>query len=345
MESHRDELSNRKDAHIDGVLDLRDQTRFVLQKSPFDLVRLNYQSLPEVDFAKIDTTKDFLGRKLMAPIIVSSMTGGTDRSAKINGCLAKIAQEKRIALSIGSGRIVLKDESVLHSFDVRDLCPDVPLFANIGGVSLNYDITIDDCKRLVSMLRADGLFVHLNPMHEVAQKSGDTNFVHLKDKIAKLADEAEFPVFLKDVGQGMSRETFEWVRGTNLAGVDVAGTGGTNFIDVELLTADHKKRDLLDPFRDVGFTIFESLDAIPRDFGGKLVIGSGGVSTGADVAKVIALGTDLAGIASALLERVNISLDEGLTFVDTIIAQLKIAMFCVGAAELSALDGSRITRV
>ena len=170
----------------------------------FDRYSFVHQALPELDFADVDASTSLFERPLRAPLLISCMTGGTPEAASINRRLAKTAQQFGLAMGLGSGRALLESPELLPTFDVRDLAPDVVLFANIGAVQFNKGYGVADCRRLVDLLRADVLAIHLNPLQEALQPEGDTRFSGLLRAIATICSQIEVPVVVKEVGSGIA---------------------------------------------------------------------------------------------------------------------------------------------
>ena len=166
--------------------------------------RFQHCCLPELNRSDIDLRTTFLGKSLAAPLLISSMTGGTEQARQINQRLAEIAQYHQIAMGVGSQRVAIESPQVMHTFAVRSIAPDILLFANLGAVQLNYTYGIDECRRVVDELGADALILHLNPLQECVQTRGDTNFRGLLAKIATLCETLPVPVIAKEVGNGIS---------------------------------------------------------------------------------------------------------------------------------------------
>ncbi|HEY5426958.1 MAG TPA: hypothetical protein VIJ77_10435, partial [Candidatus Tumulicola sp.] len=199
----------------------------------FDAYAFDHQALPECDLAGVDLTVPLLGRDLAAPLIVSCMTGGTPEAGRINQTLARVAQTYGLAMGLGSGRALIESPATFDSFAVRAQAPDVLLFANLGAVQLNKGYTVDDCRRLVELLRADVLVLHLNPLQEALQPEGDTCFGGLLEKIAGVCRQLEFPVVVKEVGWGIAPGEVRALFDAGVAAVDLAGAGGTSWSEVE----------------------------------------------------------------------------------------------------------------
>jgi isopentenyl-diphosphate delta-isomerase len=325
----------RKARHLDICLE--DDVRSSLDPG-WSTVRLRHEALPEIALADVDCGARFLGWQLRAPILISSMTGGTERAAELNRRLAEAAEAAGIAIGLGSGRALIENPALFHTFDVRPVAPHAVLFANIGAVSLNYGIGVDDVRRLVDELRADGLFVHLNPLQEALQPAGDTDFRGLLAKIAGLCAALDVPVIAKGVGSGIAVSTAARLLDAGVAGIDASAAGGTSWARVEgKRSGDDRREALAETFADWGLPTVDAVRALRARFPGLPLIASGGVRSGVEIAKALALGADLCGLALPFLEAAS----ESRAAVDELIAALidglRIAMFATGSASVSQL--------
>ena len=333
----RTEERDRKAEHIDLALDQRMQ----VEHRYFDEWTFTHEALPEIDFADIDTSTQFLGKELAAPLLISCMTGGTKVANDINLNLAAGAEQRGIAVGVGSQRKAIEDPEQTASFQVRDVAPTVPLLGNIGAVQLNYGFGVDECRRAVEMISADALAVHLNPLQEAIQPEGQLNFSTLLPKIELLARKLEVPLVAKEVGSGLSTATGQRLLDAGVSILDTAGVGGTSWARIEASRAEDIPLGEL--FADWGIPTPESirqLSALP----GATVIGSGGVRSGLDVAKAIALGADLVGLAYPFLEAATESPEKVAQRIDSLVRELKIAMFCLGTNNLTELASAKIER-
>jgi len=328
------QIQNRKNQHIQICLE---QDVCSTISNGFEKYHLVYNALPEIDFDEIDISTTFLGKKLACPFLFSAMTGGTQYGHDLNKRLAQAAQNIGVAMGVGSQRAMLKDPGVAKSFAVRDIAPDILLFANFGAVQLNYGYDVQDCQKLVDAIDADALVLHLNPLHEAVQPEGDRNFKNLAKKIKQVVENLSVPVIIKEVGCGISGDVAKRLKKLGIAGIDVAGAGGTSFPVVEGYRADLKHPKLFGQF---GISTAECLvDArkkIGKDFP---LIASGGISNGIEAAKALALGADLVGFASMVLDAATKSSQAVEDVLQTCTHQLKIAMFSAGAEDLEKLRG------
>lgn len=306
--------------------------------SGFERYRFQHCALPEIDLDRVDTGTAILGRRLGAPLLISCMTGGVPEAGKINMALARVAQELHLAMGLGSGRVLLESPDVLPTFDVRPLAPDALLFANLGAVQLNRGVTPEQCKRLVGLLRADGLVLHLNALQEALQPEGDTVFGGLLDRIGELCGALDVPVIAKEVGWGISADIVRGLFEAGVAAVDVAGAGGTSWSEVEKHRMDDPvRRQVAAAFADWGLPTADALRGARRAAPEGIIFASGGLKDGMDVAKAVALGADLAGLAGPFLRAASESEDAAFGLAVEIVEVLRTVMFCTGSATIEDL--------
>jgi isopentenyl-diphosphate delta-isomerase len=332
----------RKKQHLEICLDAEAVTGPL--GTGLDRYRFIHNALPELDFDAIDCAVDFLGHKLKAPILISSMTGGFDLARKINRNLAAAAQHLGLAMGVGSQRVALEEPSVAASFHVRDIAPDILLFANLGAVQLNYGYTIEHCRRAVAMIGADGLILHLNVLQEAAQPEGNRNFKGLLARIAEVCKQAEFPVLVKEIGSGISADVAVRLRNAGVSAIDVAGRGGTSWYTVEARRVATKGEEVKSTFAAWGIPTDEALIQVRRAVPASPLIASGGIRNGLDIAKCIALGAQVAAMGQPLLSSALESADKVVEFLHGIIDELKIAMLCAGVPDLAALKKASLLR-
>jgi len=296
-------------------------------------------ALPELDFAEIDLGITFLGWQLAAPLLISSMTGGTPQAGEINRRLARVAQQVGIPMGVGSQRVLLEQPHVRDTFAIRTLAPTIPLFANLGAVQLNYGCGVAECQKIVDLLEANALILHLNPLQEAVQTDGDRNFKGLLPKIASLCDHLPVPVIVKEVGNGISAAVAQRLVEVGVAAIDVAGAGGTSWAKVEAARAqDQRQRYLGQAFGEWGIPTATCIEQIRQQLPAVPLIASGGLQDGLDVAKVLALGANLAGLARPFLQAAQQSEDALYQRIDLILAELKTVLFCTGNQTISQLQ-------
>ncbi|MEB3341537.1 type 2 isopentenyl-diphosphate Delta-isomerase [Okeania sp.] len=320
---------------------LESNVQFNHTTNGLDRYRFTHCCLPELNRSDIDITTTFLGKQLGVPLLISSMTGGTEQAKMINYRLAQVAQKYKIAMGVGSERVAVENPKVADSFAVRSLAPDILLFANLGAVQLNYDYGINQCQQAIDILQANALILHLNPLQECIQTEGDTNFRGLLDKISKLCYSLPVPVIAKEVGNGISGKMAQKLIDAGVAAIDVAGAGGTSWAKIEGERAtDPIQRRLGNTFGNWGLPTAECITSI-RDWNSDVpLIASGGLRNGLDVAKAIALGADLGGLAWPFLQAAVESEESLSLLVDILIAEIRTVLFCTGNANLADLKKS-----
>ena len=289
----------RKQEHLALCLDTGSVTG--PSSTGFDRYRFTHNALPELDIEEIDLGANFLGKKLKAPLLISSMTGGFELARKVNRNLAAAAQELGLAMGVGSQRVAIEEPSVTDSFQVRDLAPDILLLGNLGAVQLNYGYGIDQCRRAVQMIDANALILHLNVLQEAVQPEGNRNFKGLTEKIAAVCRELEVPMVAKEVGSGISVEVAQRLAGAGVRAIDVAGKGGTSWYAVEAARAARAGKPVDIAFADWGIPTEEALVSVRQALPRMELIASGGIRTGLDIAKAICLGADIAALGQPLL--------------------------------------------
>ena len=325
----------RKKEHLEICLD----TESVTSASGTGLSRYRFvhNALPELDIDEIDLSMTFLGKRLQAPILISSMTGGFDLARKVNRNLAAAAQSLGLAMGVGSQRVAVEEPSAAGSFEVRDVAPDILLFGNLGAVQLNYGYTVEHCRRAVSMIGADALILHLNVLQEAVQPEGNRNFKGLGEKIAAVCRELKVPVIAKEVGNGISVDAAIRLQRAGVKALDVAGYGGTSWSAVEAQRAVKQGKRPDTAFAAWGIPTEEALVSVRQALPDIQLIASGGVRSGVDIAKAIALGADLGAFGQPLLAAALESSAKVIEFIAGVIHELKVSMLCVGAVDLTAL--------
>ena len=296
-----------------------------------------HRALPEVDYADVDISADLLGDRYAAPILISSMTGGTPEGERLNRRLGQFAEEKRIPMGVGSQRVALENRSGGYFRELRQDAPGAALFANIGAVQLNYGVTADDCAWLVESISARALILHCNPLQEAIQHEGNRNFSGLLAKIEGLKKILSVPLVLKETGCGIDRKTARRALDAGVDAIDVAGRGGTHWGYIEGLRSE-ERRKLGEYFKDWGNESAQATrdcvqavgDAIP-------VIASGGIRSGLDVAKALSLGASFCGMALPFLKAVHSGVEvlEENWRIHT--EALRVALFCMGVPSIPAL--------
>ena len=332
---------SRKVDHI--RINLEKHVQFPNLTTGLEQYQFLHQALPELDFDEIDTKVEIFGKHLNAPILISSMTGGTERAANINRNLALAAQHHRIAMGVGSQRAAIEDESLADTFQIRRFAPDALLFANVGAVQLNYGYDTDQCQRAVDMLEADALILHFNVLQEAVQPEGDTNFSNLLPKVETICTELGVPVIAKEVGWGFSQQNARDLQTAGVAAIDVAGSGGTSWSEVEYYRAPTEfHAQVATAFADWGIPTAQAIQYAKAGAPNIPIFASGGLRDGVDIAKCIALGADLGGLAGGFLRAADTSYEAVDTLVNILVKQLRVAMLCSGAKSLHDLANTSL---
>jgi isopentenyl-diphosphate delta-isomerase len=323
--------------HIDACLtDAVEYTR----TTGLELYEFENQALPEVSLEDIDLSTQLAGKPLQAPLMISPMTGGVERAHEINKRLAAAAERHGLPMGVGSQRVGVEDEERGQFFKVREQAPTTLLFANIGGAQLVKGWGRDEAMRAVEMIDADALFLHLNPIQEAIQ-GGDQDFRGLTDRISDLVHELRrdtIPVFVREVGFGLSRRAAKQLIDCGVAGLDCAGAGGTSWAKVEGIVAKSERRKVMgERFGEWGIPTAESIRNVRAVSQRIPLIATGGLRDGMDVAKALALGADIASMARPFL----VAADEGEealdAFIERTLTELRICMFGTGAGDVDAL--------
>lgn len=339
MTSKTPSIQNRKADHIRLCLDDRVQCQQV--STGFEQFRFEHCGLPELNFQDIQLNTEFLGKPLAAPLLISSMTGGTELAQTINQRLARAAQKYNIAMGVGSQRVAIEHPNIRSTFAVRSIAPDIPLFANLGAVQLNYGYGLKECQQAINDIEADALFLHLNPLQECIQSHGDTNFQGLLFKIGQLCEQLTVPVIIKEVGNGISADLTTQLKAVGVAAIDVAGAGGTSWAKVEGERGqDNRQKILGQVFAEWGIPTADCLRQIRQEHPSIPLIASGGLRNGIDAAKAIALGANLTGMATPFLKAACDSEEALDQQIELLFEELKITLFCTGNQNIKALQQS-----
>jgi len=298
-------------------------------------VHLIHSALPELSMEQIDLGARFCGRHFAAPLFITGMTGGTDEAGRINRELACVAQSLGIGFGLGSGRAMLVDPGLVQTYQVREAAPDVFLAWNLGGVQLRHT-PIDDIRAALDTLAADALCVHLNPAQELMQPEGDRDFTGVLDAISALVTTLDRPVIVKETGAGISRRVGLALREVGVRHIDVAGCGGTSWVGVEVIRHQRQQDPEALALWDWGIPTAAAVADLADS--GLSLIASGGVRTGLDAARALALGAELAGLAAPVL---TAWFNEGAGGVERLLTSmltgLRGAMLLTGCGDLAAL--------
>ncbi len=335
-------IDQRKADHI--KINLEQDVRSALT-SGLEKYHFTHEALPELDLNRIDTSQSLFGKQLASPTLVSSMTGGTSEAETINLRLAEAAQECGIAMGVGSQRAAIENPEQARTFQVRKVAPDILLFANIGAIQFNYGYGVDQCRKAVDMIQADALYLHLNPLQEAVQDAGDTNWIGIAEKIEEICKKLEIPVIAKEVGWGISERTARMLADCGVQAIDVAGAGGTSWSQVEMHRApDEFTRQLAATFVGWGIPTAESILNVKKAVPEMTIFASGGIKDGLDIAKCIALGATLGGMAGQFLKAAAISTEKAVHMMKLTKRQIEVTMFATGSGTLHALQQDKLQR-
>jgi isopentenyl-diphosphate delta-isomerase len=332
-------LEQRKSEHL--RINLEEDVSFPHLTTGLENYHFVHNALPELSLERIDVTHTFLGKRLKMPLLISSMTGGTAEAQRINRHLAEGAQQAGIAMGLGSLRAAIEAPHLADTFRVRHLAPDILLFANLGAAQLNSGFDVEHCQEAVDLTEADALILHLNPLQEALQANGDTDWRGLLHKIEVVCHKLRVPVVAKEVGWGISAGVAQKLVNAGVTAIDVAGAGGTSWSQVEMHRAPTKRlRRLCSRFEDWGIPTSTALTEVRAVLPDVPLIASGGLRSGMDLAKVLALGADLGGLAGPFLKAASHSAEAVSDLASELADVLRVAMFSLGIADVDSLQGT-----
>ena len=332
-----DRTNDRKIEHIQVIQNDQLTDR---QGHYFDAVKLVHRALPEISLSEIDTSCEFLGKKLSFPLLISSMTGGDHQLIRrINKHLAEAAEQCQVALAVGSQRVMFSHPQAAERFSLRQFAPTTVLLANLGAVQLNKGFGIEEARAAVDILDADGLYLHLNPLQEAVQLEGDTDFSNLSAKIAQIVTGLSKPVLLKEVGSGFSRQDIENGLSAGVRYYDVAGKGGTSWSRIEHHRNQNRGRgnDLGLCFQDWGIDTVTSLRLLNNYTDRATLISSGGLRNGIDMVKSVILGASICGLAAPFLTPAMESTAAVVDEIERLRREFTTAMFLLGMKDIKSL--------
>ena len=329
------DISQRKKDHL--ALCAGPNVGFREKTTLFEQVELVHAALPEMHADEVDSSVELLGKTLQAPIVIAAMTGGTEQAAKINKELAEVAEELGLGFGLGSQRAMFTRPETAWTFEVRDVAPDVLLLGNLGMVQAR-EMSTQQVQDLVGRVGADALCVHLNPAMEIVQPGGDRDFRGGVDVLARLVEVLDVPVVAKETGCGLSRAMGEQIRSAGVSCVDTSGAGGTSWVAVEAHRAvDPDEKALADELWDWGIPTAASVLQL-RGLG-LMVIATGGLRTGSDVARAVALGASAGGLAAAVLKAYKADGQDGArTFLRRVILTVRSIMLLTGCRTVGELQ-------
>jgi isopentenyl-diphosphate Delta-isomerase len=326
-------IQRRKDDHLD--LCATDDVAFKGTTTLLECVQLMHQSLPDLDVDRIDTGVTLLGKSLRLPLVIAAMTGGTERAAEVNRDLASIAEARGLGFGLGSQRAMQRQPNTAWTYQVREWAPSTLILGNVGVVQAR-ELESKQIAEMVREIGADALCVHLNPAQEVVQPEGDRDFRGGVDTFKRLVAELPVPVVGKETGCGLSLQTALKLKAAGVRTVDTSGAGGTSWVGVETLRAEGDQARLGNLLWDWGIPTAVSIDACVQV--GLETIATGGIQTGLDVVRALALGASAAGIARPMLQaHVRGGREEAERFVDQIEREVRAVMLLTGASCIADL--------
>lgn len=326
MYPRNDDISTRKKTH----LELARNPEAQMDSDSFADYQLPYNPLPEISLEQVDTTTNLLGTKLSQPLIIASMTGGVSHAQTINANLAEAAEVTRIALSVGSQRIALEKEEAIKSFAiVREKAPNAVIFANMAAVQLNYGYTVEHYRRVVDMVQAQAVYLHLNPLQEALQPNGDTDFSDLSRKIEDLVKNIGVPIFVKEVGHGLSEKIAQRLVDMGVRGIDVAGTGGLSWAWIE--ATNSQQAEMADWFKNTGLSTRELVKKISHAVKPPILVASGGIRNPVQGLKAGLLGANFYSAATPFLQPAMDSAEAVIDLINKWQKGLQVGMFIIGA--------------
>ncbi|UCE29974.1 MAG: type 2 isopentenyl-diphosphate Delta-isomerase [Candidatus Bathyarchaeota archaeon] len=329
----------RKTDHIHICMEKNVQARQAT--TGFEDTFLVHKALPEIDRDKIDLSTRIFNHTLSAPLIVEAMTGGATETTRINAAIAEAVEEMGLGMGVGSQRAAIENPKLIKTFAVaRKTAPTAFLMANIGAPQLAKGYNINQAGKAVEMIDADALAVHLNPLQEAIQPEGEAHYFGVLEKIKEVTEVLDIPVVAKETGSGIAAEEAKMLETAGVGGIDVAGTGGTSWAAVEYHRAkkihDKFREKLGEDFWDWGIptvaSLIEVIQSVDVD-----VIASGGVRSGIDIAKSLALGANLTGIASPILRPAANGSSKVKKALQFVVEELRSTMFLVGAESAQKL--------
>lgn len=332
-------IEKRKLRHIRVSLEEEVETDIA---TGFEDIRLIHRALPEINLDEVSTETTFYGKKLAAPLIISAITGGTDEAKEINSVLADVAEEKKIGISVGSQRIAITQPETIPTFSiVREKAPTTFVMGNLGCPQLSLGWGVDEAKKCIDMIKADALALHMNPLQEAVQVDGDTYYHGIYEKITELSEKIKTPLIMKETGAGIAWEDASKMQHAGASGLEISGVGGTSWSAVEYhIAKEVGKKDM----EYLGGALWNwgiptAISVIETTQKTNLsVISSGGIRTGVEIVKSLALGADMGGMAKPFLEKAVKGQEALSQYVDDIIREIRVAMFLVGARNINDLS-------
>ena len=345
MAERKNLTEDRKIDHI--KLAVSQDVEFKRKTTLLECVEFIHMPIPELNLNEILISTEFLTKKISAPIMIAGMTGGTREAYKLNKIMAKAAQRLNIPMGVGSQRAMLENSSLIDSYKVvRTNAPDIPIIANIGVSQIIRDIGKNQIEKIINVLNADALAIHLNPLQEAVQPEGEPFYAGFIEKLARIIDNLEIPLILKETGAGFSKESAEMIKDLDIYAIDIGGAGGTSFSKIEALRAKNEyiKHHVAKTFEEWGIPTAASILEVKTILGNKVrVIATGGIRDGLMAAKALRLGADLVGYALPVIRAAYYGGEEAVyNLLSRYIMEIKVALFLTGSRNINDLRSKPI---
>jgi len=323
-------IQERKQKHLDIVKENNVQHT---KTNGLENIELEYDALPELNYGEIELNTKIFKKNLNFPLLVSGMTGGTTQAKKINQDIAKVCQKQGIGMGIGSQRAMIQHKQLEKTYQIRDVAPDIYLSANIGGVQLK-QIPHEEIIESAEKIEADTITIHINPLQELIQNKGDLEWKGIMDEIKLFKNQTKKPVIIKEVGHGISEKTAKKISKLKIDGIDVQGVGGTSWAAVESYSGN---KHLGKMFWSFGIQTSESIIQTRKHFDGT-IIGSGGIRTGEEIVKTIAIGANVGAMATPIFKAQQKNGQKGIeTLFEQIKEEIKATMYLIGAKNINEI--------
>ncbi len=338
MKNTASNIEERKDEHLRICKDL--DVSYTTKTNGFEKINLEPSLFPQINPNSIKLQTTFLGKKIEAPLIIAAITGGTTKGREINQQIAAVCEEFQIAMGVGSQRIAIENKAVANTFEVREQAPTIPLLANLGIAQFVNGYGVKEFEKSVSMIQADGIAIHINPLQEFIQKEGDRSFTLSKEKIQTIIESTNTPIVIKGVGTGLTKADAEFLfTQQKIYAVDIAGAGGTNWSKIEKLRHSEFK-DFSQDLLELGISTFQSLQYATKvnSSDKPKIIASGGIWNGVDAVKALLCGADYVAFALPALKALLNQGKDGLRkYIECYIEEMRITLSLLNKGDLKCL--------
>ena len=329
--------SSRKDEHL--KICIEKDVKYENVASGFDNYIIRPNILTKISPDDVDLSTTLLGKSMDSPLLIAGMTGGSEKGKEINKIIAKVCDEFNIGMGVGSQRAAIENPSLIDSFQVRDYAENIPLLANLGIAQFSSGYSVKEAEKAIEMINADGLAIHINPLQEFIQYDGNKNLINVRQSLIDLVNKCKYPIIVKSVGTGFSKEDLKFLSSLNITAIDIAGAGGTNWKKIEMYR-NPSLSDLSSILINWGIPTAECLvnAADLLSDSSKKIIASGGIWNGMDAVKALILGADYVAFALPALLAISKDSEAGLRkFIHNYILEMKIALTMLGITNLEEL--------